>query len=100
MTQIEARGSGTVEADVGDEVVIRLPENATTGYLWSVALSGGNLEVVGDTFTSPAEGIGSGGERMIRVRGTAAGRGDVTLRLGRPWEDSPVEERLLTVVVR
>lgn len=94
MGQVEVTGAGTVQVEAGDEVVIRLPENATTGYVWSVGAVADNLALTGDEPT-PAGGGGVGveGERVFRVRAVAPGSGDVVLRLGRVWEPAPIEER-------
>jgi inhibitor of cysteine peptidase len=82
--------------------VIRLGENATTGYVWSVWSVGAGLEVVGDERVPPGagSGVGAGGERVFRVRAVAPGRGDVVLRLGREWEAAPAEEQRVSVTVR
>lgn len=99
MGRVEVTDAGTVEAGVGDEVVIRLPENATTGYVWTVTVTG--LELVDDEMVPPGadKGVGAAGERLVRVRAVAPGRGEVVLRLGRAWEQTPVEERRVVVLV-
>jgi inhibitor of cysteine peptidase len=115
MTQVEVTGDAEVEVGVGDEVVIRLPENATTGYVWTVHAVGNGLSLVEDTMVPPSpaggtppdmarfpEGIappGAGGERFVRVRATTPARADVVLRLARPWEPEPVQQRRVTVTV-
>lgn len=98
MGQVEVTGADAVEVGVGDEVVIRLPENATTGYVWSAAVGEG-LELVGDEMAPPEGGVGATGERLFRVRAVAPGRGEVLLRLGRVWETAPTEERHVAVTV-
>jgi predicted secreted protein len=82
-----------VSVSLGDEVVVQLPENATTGYLWSVQRVDGGLEVTGNEYESPGQPLpGAGGKRVVRVRPTAAGEGLVQLVLKRPWEDD-VQDR-------
>jgi inhibitor of cysteine peptidase len=49
VAEVVVTGAGAVEADPGVEVVIRLPENASTGYVWSLGPVGTGLELVGDT---------------------------------------------------
>ncbi len=97
MGQVEVTGAETVEVGTGDEVVIRLPENATTGYVWSVGSVDDNLTLTGAD-AIPAE-PGSRGERVFRVRAISAGSGDIVLRLGRVWEPAPVDEITVTVAV-
>lgn len=132
MAEIEISGPGderaaaAVEVGVGDEVVIRLPENATTGYVWSVQSVDDGLELVEDVMvpaggaaepggaadrpatpaTSPgatSPGLappGAGGEHVVRLRATAPSRADVVLHLGRSWEPTPAQQRRITVTVR
>lgn len=116
VAQVEVTSDAQVEVGVGDEVVIRLPENATTGYVWSVHSVGDGLTLVEDTMVPPSpaggtppdrsrfpEGIappGAGGERFVRVRATAPTRTEVVLRLARPWETEPLQERHVAVAVR
>jgi inhibitor of cysteine peptidase len=94
-TEVDAE----VTVSVGDDVVIRLPENATTGYVWTVHAVGDGLELVEDTMVPPGVvAPGADGERLVRVRATAPTRADVVLRLARPWEAEPVQAQRVTVV--
>ena len=90
-----------VEVRVGEEFVIRLPENATTGYLWSVREMGAGLELVEEEMVPPRHnaGVGAAGERHVRVRAVKPGRAEVVLERGRAWEPKPVEERRVRVTV-
>lgn len=93
-------GRSEVEVGVGDEVVIRLPENGTTGYVWSLRDAGDQLELVEDKLTPPHRGIGASGERLIKLRAVAPARAEVVFELAREWEKAPIEERRYSVVVR
>ena len=74
----------------GQTVVIRLPENPTTGYSWQIlqgtALSGANFSA------AAAEAAGAAGERVFTV---VAGESPATLRFGlsRPWESDAPEQQ-------
>jgi inhibitor of cysteine peptidase len=81
--------SGTmVRADVGDEVVVSLKANPTTGYVWRFT--------AGDTFTiekseyvpdpNPDQMAGKGGTQVVTLRVTRAGTSDLTGTYVRPWE--------------
>jgi inhibitor of cysteine peptidase len=92
MSEIEVTESGTVTTvRPGDEIVLRLPENATTGYQWLVDSVAGPVDVVSSDLTPVSGRPGSGGERVVRLR--AAGRGSAAARLtlSRAWETEPVE---------
>lgn len=89
-------GTSTVAA-VGDEILVQLPENATTGYRWSVERVSGSLEVVSSELALPGAGTGAapvpgaGGQRLVRLAVVAPGLGAAELVLSRSWETSSLE---------
>ncbi|TWP53533.1 protease inhibitor I42 family protein [Lentzea tibetensis] len=85
---VEITASGTrVEAAPGEEIVIRLTENTTTGYQWTIMDLGRHVELVDDELTETR----SNGERVIRLRATDPGLSKVRLELKRPWERTQIE---------
>jgi predicted secreted protein len=72
---------------VGEELVVRLPENRTTGYRWHLALPAGALSLDGDSYEAEAPGRpGSGGTRTFRLRATQPGTHRLGAALRRSWE--------------
>ncbi|MGD6741646.1 protease inhibitor I42 family protein [Streptomyces sp. BH106] len=93
-------GDSEVTVRLGDVVVVRLPENGTTGYQWQVQDVEGGLEVTGSDFLPPGEVVpGGGGTRVLRVRPTKAGDGRLALHLKQPWGDDVAEQYALRVTV-
>lgn len=89
-----------VQVAVGDTVRVRLPENATTGYVWSVAEAGEGVSVQADRTVPPAGGApGAGGLHLVELRAEREGTWSVVLHHGREWEAAPSEQRRLTLVV-
>ena len=78
----------TVEARVGDTVVVSLDANATTGYEWAFT--------AGDTFTiessqyqegtHPEGVVGAGGTQIVTLRITKSGSSELTGTYARSWE--------------
>jgi inhibitor of cysteine peptidase len=93
MTDIEVRTSGTeVSASASDRILIRLPENATTGYQWSITNVSELLDVESNEFFTPGQIVpGAAGERQVIVRPRGAGKGRLALDLKRQWEREPIE---------
>ncbi|MFD7105885.1 protease inhibitor I42 family protein [Streptomyces celluloflavus] len=72
---------------LGEEIVLSLPENPTTGYRWQLVSAGTpTLRTNGDHYEPGGTGTGAGGTRTLRF--IAAEPGDATLRLvnRRSWE--------------
>jgi len=84
--------SGTVlTLKRGQTLILRLDENATTGYRWSLpALDGEVLQLKSDDFNLPSNtGIGGGGQRVFSFQ--ANNPGQVQLQL-KNWRESVGDE--------
>jgi inhibitor of cysteine peptidase len=84
-----------IELRKGDILVVRLPENPSTGYRWAVHHDGGVLQVEGTHF-DPMEGsrVGAGGWRTLRLKAAATGTAKLQLKLWQEWEgDASVSDR-------
>ena len=104
MTEIllSERDQGRVlEARCGDELVLRLEENLTTGYSWALESTDGVVELLESTYTENlGKAMGRGGQRVIRLQVKSPGSQDIYLSLRRPWEPQGRALRLLRVTVR
>jgi inhibitor of cysteine peptidase len=85
----------TVELPVGDEVALRLPENATTGYRWAIDSADANLvDIKEGQYVSTSEKMGGGGEAQWLIKAKAPGATSIKLKRWRQWEgESSVVER-------
>jgi len=81
----EADVSSSHQLAVGEEIILRLPENPTTGYRWQFTPSGnGKLRLLTDRFESGASGggmppPGAAGHRVLHFIAEASG--DVQLAM-------------------
>jgi inhibitor of cysteine peptidase len=83
----------TVTVAPGQQVVLRLPENPTTGYRWEPPA---DVEVVSDEFRpAGGTGIGAGGERVF-ILAARASTGEARFALTRPWGGG-APERIFTL---
>jgi inhibitor of cysteine peptidase len=100
MTRRLIGDESTVRAHRGDELVIVLSENASTGYVWVVNSIPEFLQLAGDESHYAASAApGQAGERHFTFLATEAGTGEVTLSLSRPWEPAGAPEAVRAVVV-
>jgi inhibitor of cysteine peptidase len=98
---------GGVDVQVGDVLAVDLPENPTTGYVWSVAglpgvlgeLPGDRAGPEQDAEQDDARSAGAAGRRVLRFAAREAGTGELTLRHGRPWQSGSGEELRIPIRV-
>ena len=100
MGNAEVAESDEVSVSVGDTVTLRLPENATTGYVWSVSDLGPGLVLDEDRIVPSRDGApGAAGDHLFQLRADRSGEWRVDLRLARDWESDALEERQIRVRV-
>ena len=88
----------------GDVLLIRLPENPTTGYRWQFSQSGsGALQVSEDRFEahphSDAAAPGANGLRVIRFNATQRGQVRVEASEQRSWQSAMPAPKTLVYLV-
>jgi inhibitor of cysteine peptidase len=102
-TLTQADNGSAIQVRRGDRIVIRLPENPTTGYRWVTdAVDDRIVSLMSSEFAPPAGGgVGAGGAVAMVFEARAAGEGNIGLKRWRDWEgESSVRERYtITVLV-
>lgn len=100
----EADDGRTITAAVGDSITIRLSENASTGYSWTLRRSSG-LSLLVDDLEQPTASpglVGAPGTRVFTLEVTATGTQTAEAVYERSWEAGtadPAEEFTLTIAV-
>ena len=94
----------TITLDAGQELVIHLEANPSTGYGWQVVDAGdGVLEQVGEAeFTPSARGrrvVGAGGTETLRFKAAQAGTTTLELVYRQPWEGGAQSDETFQVSV-
>jgi inhibitor of cysteine peptidase len=94
----------TVRVKAGDEFVLALDSNPTTGYTWQFAAPLDEAVVRLSTIEykrSPVEGLdGIGGKERWRFVGIATGSTEISLKYAHPFVPTPLRTALFTVEVR
>ncbi|MFI8335539.1 protease inhibitor I42 family protein [Pseudomonas taetrolens] len=87
---VEEQSDCPMQLHTGQNLILSLPSNPTTGYRWAIQDSaGGVLRNLGpEVYTSSDNGqlLGSGGQSTWRFRAFAAGNGRLRLTYQQPWE--------------
>jgi inhibitor of cysteine peptidase len=84
MTLNEQDSGRTVDIELGKVVTVRLKENPTTGYRWTVETDSG-LEQIGDHFKAGGA-IGAAGVREFQFRPMKVGSYELRMKNWREWE--------------
>jgi inhibitor of cysteine peptidase len=98
--------SQTIDAKAGQEFIIALESNPTTGYGWQVQSDDNFLKLVNSEFESgaPADSqmVGVGGVERFTFKALAQGETAVTLVYKRSWEETTGQEetRLFHVLIK
>lgn len=81
----------TIVLRAGEEFVIALPSNPSTGYTWDYTVDAGLVQFVSREFRSQATAtpvVGTGGTDYLLFRAIKAGEAEITMVYHRPWETS------------
>jgi inhibitor of cysteine peptidase len=82
-----AQDGQVIRALVRDTIVIRLPENPTTGVRWDVEPLVGSAQLTGDDYEhAPGSGIGAAATRVLTLQLSAPGAIQLNLKRWQPWE--------------
>jgi inhibitor of cysteine peptidase len=101
VTLTEADNDRTIAIPRGDEFTIRLKENLTTGYRWSVVEPLDSALALESASSLPAQSAlpGAGGEVVFRLKLVGAGPARLALKYWRSWEgDASVAQRFSVTV--
>jgi inhibitor of cysteine peptidase len=87
LSLVETDNDRTVDVRVGDVVRITLPENASTGYRWTIDRYDEDIvEALGSEPRYQSSAVGSGGEIAVTFKAKKAGTGEIALKHWRHWE--------------
>ena len=95
----KANNGQSIEVRQGDEIILRLPENPTTGYRWHIDRADGLEQAMSEHTTGsdqrdPNPRFGQGGVREFRFRAKEPGARRLELKHWREWEgERSVTER-------
>jgi inhibitor of cysteine peptidase len=92
--------SSPVSVKAGQEFLIALPSNPTTGYSWKGMANNGNVLVYGSAYEAPASKLmGAGGQQIFVLLAKSAGTSTVTFSYGRPWQKGMKPAKTMTFAV-
>ena len=90
-----------IEIGIGEQFIIALESNPTTGYEWEVDFDGSFLKLRQSDFTPAKSGLtGAGGEQRFTFEGVKAGKTEVALTYKRQWEQDFADQKVFVVSIK
>ena len=101
-TRIYFDPAKTINSSVGNEFVIALDSNPTTGYEWEVTYDDKMLALVDKEYSAEkCPGlVGAGGTRYFTFKTLKKGETKITLDYQRSWEKESIDQRVFTVNIK
>ena len=92
----------TINVSVGQDFVIALDSNPTTGYNWEVSYDEAILSLVSEEYKTEKEPglVGVGGTQYFTFKGLEKGSTAITLTYKRSWETESLEQKDFTVDIK
>jgi inhibitor of cysteine peptidase len=90
--------SSPVTVKVGQEFLIALPGNPTTGYSWTGKSANANVTVWGSAYQGKPL-MGAGGQQIFVCAANKVGSGQITFSYARPWQKGVKPARTMTFTV-
>jgi inhibitor of cysteine peptidase len=104
-SKLVPRSTAILKLNVGNEFIIMLPSNRTTGYEWQIdsPLDGNKIEQLKLVYVPDKTGLaGSGGKEEWRFKALTAGKSNISFKYVRPWERGvpPAEKKAFDVEIK
>lgn len=87
----------TVHTMAGNDFMMKLDSNPTTGYKWMPNYDPFYLELISDEFTLETNMMGSGGTQRFSFRALKSGETEIEMMYRRPWDKKPLRSRKFTI---
>lgn len=97
----EGDAGRAVVVSAGQQLTVKLPSNATTGFRWVVAKAGPLRQVGESAYEAPQQtgAVGAGGTETFRFNAGSSGSGELKLEYRRPWEKGVAADKTWSVKV-
>jgi len=103
--KMAARPTRVLRLNVGDEFIITLNSNRTTGYEWQIdrPLDGNKIKQAGLVYVpQKTDLVGSGGKEEWKFKAKETGKSKISFKYVRPWEKGvkPADKKEFDVEIK
>jgi len=103
--KLAPRATAVLKLNTGDEFIIMLASNRTTGYEWQIdrPIDGNKVEQKSLVYVPDQTGlVGSGGKEEWKFKALKAGRSQISFKYVRPWEKGvkPADKKVFDVDIK
>jgi len=94
--------SDTIVLKSGKTTEIRLEENLSTGYMWSVVNpEDGVVDILRDYYEEGVAMPGAAGKHIWKIKGLKKGETELVFQYTRSWEENgTIEEKAFKIIVK
>ncbi|MFC1902551.1 protease inhibitor I42 family protein [Chloroflexota bacterium] len=93
-----------ISIGVGEEFIIALGSNPTTGYSWQASHDETMVKLLSsdcEMGEAAKEGaVGAGGTELFQFKALKAGKTEITLVYKRPWEKDTIDQKVFRVNIK
>lgn len=87
-----------IKVTVGEDFIISLYSNPTTGYMWEANYDSRFIKLTKkDFYLRPNALVGAGGLDLFEFEPYKPGNTEISMLYKRPWEKAPIEKRVYKI---
>ena len=100
MSSIYTKADSAIDVQVGDEFVIELEGNPTTGYDWQLNFDPDKLTLLSQQYKQKSSAVGAAGVQHSKFTASSPGQTTIHAVYKRSWEANSLEEHNFTVNIK
>lgn len=99
MSSIYTKADSDIAVQVGDEFVVELEGNPTTGYEWQLKFDTDKLTLTSQQYKQKSSAVGAGGVQHFKLKASKPGQATILAIYKRSWEANSLEEHTFNVKI-
>lgn len=97
MCKTYTKNDKLIETKVGEDFMIELESNPTTGFQWQESFDADKVKLLDENFETSSETFGGAGKETWTFRTVGAGPSKIKFSYKRSWENSEADSVIITL---